>query len=359
VKIAIDSITKDFGSFDDPGSIFRAVDSVSLQVRDGELVTLLGPSGCGKTTLLRMLAGFEDPTSGNIFFGERRMNDVAPNKRNATMVFQSYAIFPHLNVRDNIAFGLKLKDLSTQEIRERTERVVELVGLEGLEDRQPSQLSGGQQQRVALARAVVMEPSVLLFDEPLSNLDAKLREQMRIDIRKLQQRLGITSIYVTHDQIEAMSISDRVVVMNRGRIEQMGSPRELYARPVNRFVASFIGKAAFLEAEKGASGTWTLLGKPWRPEAGEELAAGRYEAMIRPEAVRLSPAEGPGGSALAGTVLRATYLGSVMEYEVELPGTEPVTVHIPNPFERDPLPPGAEAEMRFLPEGLHFLPAEA
>ncbi|HOO87703.1 MAG TPA: ABC transporter ATP-binding protein, partial [Synergistales bacterium] len=205
MKIVIDSITKDFGSFDDPGSIFRAVDAVSLEVRDGELVTLLGPSGCGKTTLLRMLAGFEDPTSGNIFFGERRMNDIAPNKRNATMVFQSYAIFPHLNVRDNIAFGLKLKDLSKKEIRERTERVVELVGLEGLEERQPSQLSGGQQQRVALARAVVMEPSVLLFDEPLSNLDAKLREQMRIDIRKLQQRLGITSIYVTHDQIEAMS----------------------------------------------------------------------------------------------------------------------------------------------------------
>ena len=182
MKIVIDSITKDFGSFDDPGSIFRAVDAVSLEVRDGELVTLLGPSGCGKTTLLRMLAGFEDPTSGNIFFGERRMNDVAPNKRNAAMVFQSYAIFPHLDVRDNIAFGLKLKELSKKEIRERTERVVELVGLEGLEERQPSQLSGGQQQRVALARAVVMEPSVLLFDEPLSNLDAKLREQMRIDI---------------------------------------------------------------------------------------------------------------------------------------------------------------------------------
>ncbi|HOO87992.1 MAG TPA: TOBE domain-containing protein, partial [Synergistales bacterium] len=161
------------------------------------------------------------------------------------------------------------------------------------------------------------------------------------------------------DQIEAMSISDRVVVMNRGRIEQMGSPRELYARPINRFVASFIGKAAFLPAEKNASGAWTLLGKPWRPEAGEELTAGAYEAMIRPEAVRLSPLENSGRNAIAGTVLRATYLGSVMEYEVELPGTEPVTVHIPNPFERDPLPPGAEAELRFLPEGLHFLPAEA
>ena len=356
MKLRIDSLVKDFGSFDDPGGLFRAVDSVSLEVDDGELVTLLGPSGCGKTTLLRMIAGFEDPTSGDIFFGEQRMNDVPPNRRNAAMVFQSYAIFPHLNVRDNIAFGLRLRKLTDREIRERTENVVDLVGLGGMEARQPSQLSGGQQQRVALARAVVMEPSLLLFDEPLSNLDAKLREQMRIDIRKLQQRLGITSIYVTHDQIEAMSISDRVVVMNRGKIEQTGAPRELYSKPANRFVASFIGKAAFLPGEKAAAG-WTLLGRPWNPEAGESLIPGKYDIMVRPEGVRLSPA-GSGLGHLKGTVIRSTYLGSLMEYEVDLPGTEPLTVHIPNPFERNPLAPGAAAELTLIPEGLHFLPAE-
>ncbi|HPJ27034.1 MAG TPA: ABC transporter ATP-binding protein [Synergistaceae bacterium] len=358
MKITIHSITKDFGSFDEPESIFRAVDSVSLEVREGELVTLLGPSGCGKTTLLRMLAGFEDPTSGDILFGERRMNDIAPNKRNVAMVFQSYAIFPHLNVRDNIAFGLKLQELSRKEIRERTGKAMELVGLEGLGDRQPSQLSGGQQQRVALARAIIMEPSVLLFDEPLSNLDAKLREQMRVDIRNLQQRLGITSIYVTHDQIEAMSISDRVVVMNRGHIEQIGTPRELYARPVNRFVASFIGKAAFLDAARNASGTWTLLGKSWKPEAESPSEPGQYSVMIRPEAVRLSSRTSSGNGNFTGKILRATYLGSLMEYEVDLPETEPITVHIPNPFEEEPLPPGSEAELYFLPQGLHFLPQE-
>jgi iron(III) transport system ATP-binding protein len=358
MDILIQSITKDFGSFDDPRGLFRAVDSVSLEIREGELVTLLGPSGCGKTTLLRMLAGFEDPTSGDILFGNRRMNDVPPNKRSAAMVFQSYAIFPHLNVRDNIAFGLKLQELPRKEIRERTEKAMELVGLEGLEDRQPNQLSGGQQQRVALARAVIMEPSVLLFDEPLSNLDAKLREQMRVDIRNLQQRLGITSIYVTHDQIEAMSISDRVVVMNRGRIEQIGSPRELYARPVNRFVASFIGKAAFLDATRDSSGIWTLLGKSWKPEAKSPSEPGQYSVMIRPEAVRLSSRTSSESGNFTGKILRATYLGSLMEYEVNLPGTEPFTVHVPNPFEEEPLPPGSEAELHFLPQGLHFLPEE-
>ena len=354
MNVRIDSLIKDFGSFDEPGGLFRAVDAVSLEVNDGELVTLLGPSGCGKTTLLRMIAGFEDPTSGGIFFGEHRMNDVPPNKRNAAMVFQSYAIFPHLNVRDNIAFGLRLRKLTDREIRERTEKVVDLVGLGGLEGRQPSQLSGGQQQRVALARAVVMEPSLLLFDEPLSNLDAKLREQMRIDIRKLQQRLGITSIYVTHDQIEAMSISDRVVVMNRGKIEQTGVPRELYSRPVNRFVASFIGKAAFLPCEKSAEG-WTLLGRPWDPEAGGSLPPGKYSVMVRPEGVRLAPG-GKEQRHLSGTVLRSTYLGSVLEYEVELPGTDPLTVHTPGLSGQETLSPGTEAEITFIPEGLHFLP---
>src|SRR5690606_25334858 len=222
-------------------------DDVDLEVEKGQLVTLLGPSGCGKTTLLRMIAGFEEPTHGEVWFGERRVDKLAPNARDTAMVFQSYAIFPHLNVYENVAFGLRMKRMPTKALRERVGRVLELVGLTPMAERAPSALSGGQQQRVALARCIVMEPRLLLFDETLSNLDAKLREQMRIEIRDLQQRLGITSVYVTHDQIEAMSMSDLVVVMNAGRVEQVGPPEEIYARPRSRFVADFIGKANFVE----------------------------------------------------------------------------------------------------------------
>jgi len=227
LDLKLNSITKEFSSFDQSGVVV-AVNNVSLHVQRGELVTLLGPSGCGKTTLLRMIAGFEDPTHGDIYFADKRVNDLAPNQRNAAMVFQSYALFPHLNVLENVAFGLRLQHLAGAEIKKRVAGVLELVGLTGLENRATSQLSGGQQQRVALARAIVMEPQILLFDEPLSNLDAKLREQMRIEIRQLQQRLGTTSVYVTHDQAEAMSMSDRIVVMNQGRVEQVGTPLDIW-----------------------------------------------------------------------------------------------------------------------------------
>ncbi|MBO8141716.1 MAG: ABC transporter ATP-binding protein, partial [Firmicutes bacterium] len=248
MSVVIDHVTKVFESPDDPSRRVVAVNNVSLDIKEGEMVTFLGPSGCGKTTTLRMVAGFELPTEGRISIGGQDVTFLPPNKRDTAMVFQSYAIFPHLSVKENVAFGLRLKRLSEQEIETRVKRMLEMVGLGGMASRSPEQLSGGQQQRVALARAIVNEPSVLLFDEPLSNLDAKLREQMRHEIRALQQRLGITSIYVTHDQSEAMTLSDRIVVMRDGRIEQVGTPIEIYTRPANRFVASFIGTANLIPA---------------------------------------------------------------------------------------------------------------
>jgi len=224
------------------------VDHLTLHVSDGEFVTLLGPSGCGKTTTLRAIAGLVEIDGGEIRFGGRLMNDVPPHKRSTAMVFQSYALFPHMTVAENISFGLRMRHVSDRDRRDRVADAMAMVGLEGLAERKPGQLSGGQQQRVALARAIVTRPDVLLFDEPLSNLDAKLRERLRIEIRELQRRLGITSIYVTHDQAEALVISDRIVVMNQGRIEQIGDPLMVYKQPATSFTAEFIGQANVLEA---------------------------------------------------------------------------------------------------------------
>ncbi len=227
---------------------FEAAKSVSLDIADGEFISLVGPSGCGKTTTLRMIAGLEDATSGNILIGGKLMNDVEPKNRGIAMVFQSYALFPHMTVGENIAYGLKLRGVAAGERAGKTEEFLGMVGLDGKADRSPSQLSGGQQQRVALARALIVSPSVLLLDEPLSNLDALLREQMRVEIRRIQKSLNITAVYVTHDRTEAMSLSDRIIVMRNGRIAQIGSPPEIYADPVSVFVAGFIGKAAFFQA---------------------------------------------------------------------------------------------------------------
>ena len=236
--VVLKDVTKIFQQ-PDTGKDFVAVDHINLEIKDGEMVTLLGPSGCGKTTTLRMISGFEYPTSGNVFIGDRDVAKIPPNKRGISMVFQSYALFPHLNIWENIAYGLRVAKIPQDEIIRRTNDVVELMQLKGMEKRFPNQLSGGQQQRVALARAVVIEPSVLLFDEPLSNLDAKLRESMRDELRALQQRLGITSLYVTHDQSEAMALSDQIIVMKNGVVEQMGTPQEIYYHPKNEFVADF------------------------------------------------------------------------------------------------------------------------
>ncbi len=356
MELRLQGLVKEFGSYDAPSSRVVAVDHVSLRVGEGELVTLLGPSGCGKTTLLRMVAGFEDPTGGDIFFGERRVNDVSPSKRNAAMVFQSYAIFPHLDVFENIVFGLRLKRLSDAELAGRMTKVLELTGLTGLERRQPNQLSGGQQQRVALARAIIMEPQLLLFDEPLSNLDAKLREQMRIELRALQQRLHITSVYVTHDQSEAMSISDRVVVMREGRIEQEGTPLELYSRPKNRFVAEFIGKVNFLEGRISDGGV-EIRGQRFAVDlGGTGLHDGdRAECTIRPEGTRLLDVSSAQRTPFSGTVTRCTFLGSIVEYEVSLDGLPPLLVQTPNPLGGRIHGVGSSVGVDFIPGALHVL----
>jgi len=240
VEVRLDGITKIYGNV-------VAVDNVTLEIRDGELFTFLGPSGCGKTTTLRLIAGFEFPDKGRIYLDEEDATYMKPYQRGTAMVFQNYALWPHMTVFDNIAYGLKLRKVPRNEIKERVKRVLELVKLEGMENRYPTQLSGGQQQRVALARALVVEPKLLLLDEPLSNLDAKLRVEMREEIKRIQKELGITTIYVTHDQEEALTISDRIAVLNKGRIQQAGTPYEVYNRPRNMFVATFLGRSNVLE----------------------------------------------------------------------------------------------------------------
>jgi len=344
--VTLTGITKIFSTVGGTGETV-AVNHINLEVANGELVTLLGPSGCGKTTTLRMISGFEYPSSGQIMIGGRDVANVPPNKRGVSMVFQSYALFPHLSVWENIAYGLKVKKLPRQELLSRTGKVIALMQLEGMERRFPNQLSGGQQQRVSLARAIVIEPSVLLFDEPLSNLDAKLREHMRDELRSLQKRLGITSLYVTHDQGEAMAISDRVVIMKDGDLIQVGSPQEIYEYPNCKFVANFIGKANFIsgvyqgiegksaivtvggeatvdgQATVGGQGAGLRLLIP-NPGAMKGLSPGNACSLaLRPESASLASGENVEG--IPGQVLRATYFGSKVEYEVE---TAPATLVI-------------------------------
>ena len=304
----------------------HAVKQLNLTVQPGELVTLLGPSGCGKTTALRMIAGFENPTTGRILIGGQDVTDTMPNRRNIGFVFQNYALFPHMSVFDNVSYGLSVKGVPKAERRERVAHVLDLVGLQGMERRFPNQLSGGEQQRVALARVIVTEPSVLLLDEPLSNLDAKRRVQMRSEIRRLQRSLNMTSVYVTHDQEEALSISDRVVVMNLGEMEQEGTPQEIYAHPESQFVAGFIGKVNALPAEVvrvdrdevtasfGAT-SFTV----YRPNIPITVGQ-RVSLLIRPESVDLS-AE-PDGAAPKGRIAQVTYLGEKVEYDIECGGAQ-------------------------------------
>jgi iron(III) transport system ATP-binding protein len=354
--LKLENVTKVFASRGGIGEVL-AVDDVNLDIEKGELVTLLGPSGCGKTTTLRMIAGFEFPTSGDIFLDGETINTLPPHERNMSMVFQSYAIFPHLNVYENIAYGLKVQNRPKGEIDERVTNVLDLVELPGFQKRAPNQLSGGQQQRVALARALIMEPKVLLMDEPLSNLDAKLREQMRTEIRRIQKFLGITSVYVTHDQAEAMTISDWVVVMNEGKIEQVGRPTEIYRRPVNRFVADFIGRTNFVEgsvvsANKDSS-VVELFGKPLTiPTTNNTFASGeKVTVVVRPEMISIDLGE----AHTKGTVTQAAYLGNHIEYEVQvqdqtlaLMETDPrrMTVH----------PEGTEVGLRLIEDCLYVLP---
>lgn len=302
----------------------KAVDSVSLEVPAGAFVTLLGPSGCGKTTTLRMVAGFEYPTEGDILLDGTSVLNVPPEKRPMSMVFQSYALFPHLTVRDNVAFGLKLKESDRGVRKQKVAAGLQMMGIEEYAHRYPHQLSGGQQQRVALARALVMEPKIVLFDEPLSNLDARLRVRMREEIRALQQRLGLTAIFVTHDQSEALTMSDVVVVMSAGKIEQVGAPTEVYRHPVNRFVAAFLGTSNFVDATvsraSDASGAHaeyrihTDLGDFDVPGVPGLAVGDAAHLVVRAEDLQVTAAQ---GSEIAATVASSAFDGSVVNYTVE------------------------------------------
>jgi len=354
VKIALQGVVKRFGAV-------TAVDGATLDIADGELFTLLGPSGCGKTTLLRLLAGFyRPPDAGEIRFGERRVDTLPPYERNIGMVFQNYALWPHMTVRGNITYGLRLRKLRAAEIAERLERGLRQVNLSGLEDRYPGQLSGGQQQRVALARALVLNPDILLLDEPLSNLDAKIREQVREEIRLLQQALRITTVYVTHDQEEALSLSDRVAVMRDGRIQQVAAPKALYERPANRFVAEFVGTNNFIPGvcrERGDREVTveTALGLvQGRPGEGVEVGA-RCVLAVRPENVTL---DAPADNLFDGHVTFASYLGNALRYEVEVESGLLLKVDVGDAWHHEPLAPGQAVRVGFPATVALTLPEE-
>ena len=325
-RLSLVELTKTFST---TVSDVTAVDHINLDIRPGEFITLLGPSGCGKTTTLRMIAGFEDATSGQVMLDGENMVVVPPNRRPMSMVFQSYALFPHLSVRENVAYGLRLRKKSAEEIKEEVDIALAAMNLTAMADRAPSQLSGGQQQRVALARAMVVRPKVLLFDEPLSNLDAKLRVKMRVEIRRMQKRLGISSVYVTHDQSEAMAMSDRIVVMNSGRIEQVDTPEEIYLHPASVFVADFVGRANFVPAqaqEVGEDGMAEIeaLGQKIRVHSSEGAKEAVREGketvvLVRPESMRIQPTDEKPATLTGslGQVVTSIFYGETVEYEIE------------------------------------------
>ena len=310
--VRLENLVKRYGSV-------VAVKKLSMDIRPGTLVTLLGPSGCGKTTLLRMIAGLEEPSEGRIEIGGADVTHLSARERNVSMVFQSYALFPHMNVAENVAYGLISGGLNKSDAAAKAKRALETVGLAGYGERLPSEMSGGQQQRVAVARALVLEPDVLLFDEPLSNLDARLRRSMREEIRALQQALGLTAIYVTHDQSEALAVSDTIVVMRAAEIAQAGTPAELYDAPRDVFVATFMGEAnhvrARLDAKDGARGR-VALDRAFVDLPHRDLPLGPVDLVIRPEAIALA-APDAAADALAGKVARATFMGSHVEYHVD------------------------------------------
>jgi iron(III) transport system ATP-binding protein len=341
--IAISRLTKRFGP---PTAATAAVDSIDLTIESGELFFLLGPSGCGKTTLLRMLAGFIDPTAGAIHFDREDVTHLPPNKRNTGMVFQSYALWPHMTVAENVAYGLDVRKVPATEKKRRVMDALRSAQMHEYAERKPNQLSGGQQQRVALARALVIQPTVLLLDEPLSNLDAKLRLEMRSEIRRICKASGLTAVYVTHDQKEALSMADRMAVLRAGKVVQVGSPRELYDRPRTRFVADFLGETNFIPGViKGAEDGVVLLDSPagllrCRAAGISPTVAGNVTCSVRPEAWRIAPlpptaqpsAENDSKTnLLTGRLASTTYLGDVAQHTVDLPGGLGVRVVELNP----------------------------
>ncbi len=345
-SIRLDRVSKRF-DHTVKGEVY-AVRGVSLAVAEGELLTLLGPSGCGKSTTLRMIAGFEEPSEGMISIDGRDVTHVLPNRRGIGFVFQNYALFPHLSVFENVAYGLRVQRKGEAEIARAVGEVLEVVGLARYERQQPHQLSGGEQQRVALARAVVFQPKVLLFDEPLSNLDAKLRVEMREQIRALQKRIGITTVYVTHDQEEAMAISDRIVVMERGQVVQDGSAQELYYRPSTEFVARFIGRTNLLKARIVSAAEIEI------EDARIAFASGKkpgeiVTVVVRPEMIALEPAGSPGGR-----IVQRTFLGEKTDYQVAL-GNTLLQVTTSGQSVAGLLEPGATVSVQFKAEGMHVL----
>jgi iron(III) transport system ATP-binding protein len=348
MRVAVHDLTKRFGPLE-------VVSRVTFTIEEGELFTLLGPSGCGKTTLLRLIAGFYRPDEGEVRFDDRRVNDVPPHERGIGMVFQNYALWPHMTVFDNIAYGLRLRKIEHAEIRQRVEGALEKVRLVGLGERYPGQLSGGQQQRVALARALVLNPRILLLDEPLSNLDAKIRIQVRAEIRKLQKELGITTVYVTHDQEEALTLSDRIAVFNQGRVFQVGAPKELYERPANRFVADFIGinnliegtvravdaAAGRLRVDTGLGELGTLMTEPLK-------VGDRCVVCVRPENTAFDSVAAAAERNLAkGTITFAAYLGNTLRYDVDLGKGITFKSDIRDPWHHEEYPMGTPVDLSF------------
>jgi iron(III) transport system ATP-binding protein len=329
VSVTFDSVTKRFGDT-------AAVDGVSFEIGEGELFFLLGPSGCGKSTALRTVAGFYHPDEGEIHFGDRAMRDVPPHERNTGMVFQNYALWPHMTVYQNIEYGLNVRKVGDAEKKRRVGEALDIVQMHEYADRSSNQLSGGQQQRVALARALVIEPDVLLLDEPLSNLDAKLRDEMRQELKRIHNEVGLTTIYVTHDQKEALSLANRVAVMRLGKIVQIGGPREIYAEPDNVFVAHFIGDTNFLDGRVETNGggmlsVKTAIGGVQSVARGGLAPSDDVVLSIRPESLRIGKAPEPDTNCFEATVAGATYLGSIEEYEVALSDDVSMRASIYNP----------------------------
>ncbi len=332
IDVRLVDVTKAFG----PDAV--AVDHISLEVFDGEFFSLLGPSGCGKTTTLRMIGGFEEPTSGLIELQGQDVTWLPPFKRNVNTVFQNYALFPHLTIYENVAFGLRRRKVSDAEVKKRVPEMLELVELRGFDQRKPAQISGGQAQRVALARALINRPAVLLLDEPLGALDLKLRKQMQVELKRIQQEVGITFIYVTHDQEEAMTMSDRVAVMNRGRYEQLGAPADLYERPATRFVAGFLGASNLLRGRiEGVDGSYTAVRLDGdvvvRVSTSAVAGRGRVDLGVRPEKIRMLETSDPvpaGANTLPGKVRSALYTGVSTQYQVDLTNGSGVVVYEQN-----------------------------
>jgi spermidine/putrescine transport system ATP-binding protein len=353
-EVQLVDLVKRFGDF-------TAVAGINLEMPSGEFFSLLGPSGCGKTTSLRMIAGFERPSEGQILLDGVDMAQTPPHKRNVNTVFQNYALFPHLTVEENVAFGLKYKDVSKQETKERVGHALELVALTGFGHRRPNQLSGGQQQRVALARALILNPAVLLLDEPLGALDAKLRKRLQIELKALQEEVGITFIYVTHDQEEALTMSDRIAVMSQGRVEQVGPPKEIYEEPATAYVADFLGVSNLMDATASGSadgGCHVRLGDfDLTAGQGEIDTDGPAKITIRPERVQIVDHGVTGENTVPAMVERVVYVGSVLQVILNLAPGERIQAWIPNEGGELRFDSGAAVAVRFPREALRVLPS--